>query len=394
MKITKTVISICLIFSLVFGTVLQVRAEKADGYNAADKVQSMSFDFDVKSAYLMEATTGEMLFSKNETETADIASVTKVMTLLLVMEALEAGSFKLDDVVMISSNAASMGGSQVFLEEGERITVEELIKCAVIASANDASVALAELVSGTEEAFVRKMNEKAGQLNLVNTYFENTTGLDDTTTNHHSCAYDIAVLSRELVKYPLILKYSSRWQDSIRGGEMVLTNTNRLIRYYDGCNGLKTGSTDKAGFCITTTAKRGNMQLIAVILGAKTKDERNAAARALLDFGFANFALYESREAYLENIPVLKGKSDTVGAYFKDFYCVVEKSRLSSVEKIYDIPENVTAPVKQGDTVGSITYLLDGVELGRSEIYVCETVSEINLFEVIVRILSKIIVGK
>ncbi len=394
MKITKSLIVLCLIISMIFCTASPVRAEKTDSYNVADKIQSMSFDFSVKSAYLMEATTGQVLFSKNDTETAQIASVTKVMTLLLVMEALEAGNFKLNDIVMISANAASMGGSQVFLEEGERITVEELIKCAVIASANDASVALAELVSGTEEAFVRKMNEKAGQLELKNTYFENTTGLDDTTTNHHSCAYDIAVLSRELIKYDLILKYSSRWQDSIRNGEMVLTNTNRLIRYYDGCNGLKTGSTDKAGFCITTTAKRGNMQLIAVILGADTKDERNAAARALLDFGFANFALYESKESYLENIPVLKGKSDNVGAYFKDFYCVVEKSKLSAIEKIYDIPENIIAPINQGDTVGSITYMLDGQELGKSEIYVCEAVSEINLFEVIIRILSKIVVGK
>ena len=359
-----------------------------------ESVIKPEFNYSVKSAYLMDATTGKMLFSKSEEETANIASVTKVMTLLLVMEALKAGHFKLDDVVMISANAASMGGSQVFLEEGERITVEELIKCSVIASANDASVALAELTAGSEDAFVQKMNEKAGQLGLKNSYFENTTGLDDTTTNHHSCAYDIAVLSRELIKHDLILKYSSMWQDSIRDGEMVLTNTNRLIRYYDGCNGLKTGSTDKAGFCITTTAKRGNMQLIAVILGADTKDERNAAARALLDFGFANFALFEDKDSYLESIPVLKGKRDNIGAYSKGFSCIVEKGKVAAVEKVYEIPENIIAPIKQGDTIGKITYTLDGYELGHTDIYVCESIDEINLFEIIVRILSKIIIGK
>jgi D-alanyl-D-alanine carboxypeptidase (penicillin-binding protein 5/6) len=295
---------------------------------------------------------------------------------------------------MISSRAASMGGSQVFLEEGEQITVEELIKCTVIASANDASVALAELTCGSEEAFVAKMNEKAKELELKNTYFENTTGLDDTTTDHHSCAYDIAVLSRELIKYELILKYSSIWQDSIRNGEMVLTNTNRLIRYYDGCNGLKTGSTDKAGFCITTTAKRGNLELIAVILGAETKDERNAAARALLDFGFANFALFEAKDTYLENIPVLKGKKDTTGLYSDEFVTVVNKGMLSSVERIFDIPENINAPIKTGDVIGSVTYKIGDRMLGKSDIYVKEDIGEINLFEVIIRILSKIVVGK
>ena len=239
-----------------------------------------------------------------------------------------------------------------------------------------------------------KMNEKAGQMGLKNSYFENTTGLDDTTTNHHSCAYDIAILSRELIKYDLILKYSSMWQDSIRDGEMVLTNTNRLIRYYDGCNGLKTGSTDKAGFCITTTAKRGNMQLIAVILGADSKDERNSAARALLDFGFANFALFEDKESYLESIRVLKGKKDDAGAYSRGFSCIVEKGKLTAVEKVYEIPENIVAPINEGDTVGKITYILDGNELGHTDIYVCTSIEEINLFEVIARILAKIIIGK
>ena len=350
-------------------------------------------DQNIKSAYLIEASTNTELYDMNSVEPCEIASVTKVMTLLLVMEALEEGRFKLEDTVYVSKNAASMGGSQVYLEEGEHITVEELIKCAVIASANDASVALAELVSGSEELFVKKMNEKAGQLGLINTYFENTTGLDDTTTNHHSCAKDVATISRELIKYDLILKYSSTWQDSIRDGEMTLTNTNRLIRYYDGCNGLKTGSTDKAGFCITVSAKRGDMKLIAVILGAKTKDDRNSAARELLDYGFANFTLFESKAGFLENIYVRGGKRDAAMLYTKGFSAVIDKSGSGKVEEIYDIPEYLIAPIKSGDVVGKITYKIGDTVIGEAEIYVEEEIEKTNIFDVAVKIIKKIISG-
>ena len=355
---------------------------------------TFDLSIDVRSAYLIEASTGTTLFSKDENEANAIASVTKIMTLLLVMEALEENHFNLDDKVTISRNAASMGGSQVFLEEGEVISVEELIKCAVIASANDASVALAELVSGSEDAFINKMNKKAEQLGLENTVFENTTGLDDTTVNHHSCAKDVAVISRELIKYDLILKYSSVWQDSIRDGDMVLTNTNRLVRYYDGCNGLKTGSTDKAGYCISVTAKRGNMQLIAVILGAKTKDERNDAARALLDYGFANFALYENGGGYLETIPVYGSIKDSLPLYTEKFTKVVQKSDFAKIEIVYDIPEYITAPIKENDAVGSVSYKIGDDNIGESKIYVSENADRITVFQVIMKILEKIIAGK
>ncbi len=385
-----TVISVLLILMIVPISI----AKERDESSIASKVPDMVFDYSVKSAYLVEAKTGTVIFAKNEDESADIASVTKIMTLLLVMEALEAGEFKLEDEVTVSDYAASMGGSQVFLEEGEKITVEELIKCTVIASANDAAVALAELTCGTEGAFVSKMNERAKELGLKNSVFENTTGLDDTTKNHHSCAYDIALLSRELIKYPIVLKYSSVWQDSIRNGEMVLTNTNRLVRYYDGCNGLKTGSTDKAGYCVSATAKRGNMQLIAVILGADTKDERNAAARALLDYGFANYSLYEVEEVYLEDASVLKGVNDKVKLYSSDFSCLIQKGKSSSVEKIYDIPESIKAPIRKNDIVGSVTYKIGDEELGRSDIFAGENIEQITLLETILRILSKIITGK
>lgn len=393
MNIVNSVVSSILVFITMF-SLPTYNYNESKGTEKGIDTGSIELKHNVKSAYLIEAQTGEVLFSKDEEESNAIASVTKVMTLLLVMEALNEGCFKLDDTVIISKNAASMGGSQVFLEEGESISVEELIKCAVIASANDASVALAELVSGSESAFVRKMNDKAEQLGLVNTYFENTTGLDDTTVNHHSCSKDIATISRELIKYNIITKYSSIWQDSIRNGEMVLTNTNRLIRYYEGCNGLKTGSTDKAGFCITVTAKRGNMQLIAVVLGAKTKDERNATAVELMDYGFANFALYESGGVYVESSPVYGGTQDNAAMYSTEFKKLVQKPMLSKIEVTYEIPEYLIAPLVANDTVGKIIYSINGEVIGESNIYVKDDVAKITLFQVITRILSKIIVGK
>ncbi len=348
---------------------------------------------DVGGAYLIEASTGKVLYAENEFSAASPASVTKVMTLLLVCEALDAGKFALTDTVTISAHAASMGGSQVFLEEGERITVEDLIKSTVIASGNDSAVALAELTAGSEAAFVKLMNKRAIELGLKKTSFENTTGLDDTTVNHYTCAADIGAMSRELIKHDIILKYSSIWQDTIRNGEFTLTNTNRLVRYYDGCNGLKTGSTDKAGYCISATAKRGNMQLIAVIMGARTRDERNQAARELLDYGFANFALYERGEEFIEDTDVLCGVKDSVALYSRPFSCVVDKSRLSEIELVYDIPESLIAPIADGDVVGSIIYKVNGEQIGKSDIYTSEFVEKITIWDVFGRIIKRIVCG-
>ena len=358
-----------------------------------DNGADFELDFDLTAAYLCEASTGKVLYSKDEFKAASIASVTKVMTLLLVCEALDAGRFSLSDQVRVSANAASMGGSQVFLEEGEQITVSELIKCTVIASGNDASVALAELCAGSEAAFVKAMNRRAAELGLKNSQFENTTGLDDTTTNHYSCAADIATISRELIKHSIILEYSSIWQDSIRNGEFTLTNTNRLVRYYDGCNGLKTGSTDKAGYCVSATAKRGNMQLIAVILGARTRDERNAAARELLDFGFANFALYEKSEEYVEDIKITKGSIDNAQLYSWPFRTVIDKAKQGSVELEYDIPETLIAPIKAGYPVGNVIYKIDGEQIGSSKIYIKEDVEKIAFTDLFIRIIKRIVLG-
>ena len=393
----KKTISLLLVILIISSLGIISFAEK-EGKTEAEVTSinndtDFQLDYDLTAAYLCEASTGKVLYSMNEFKAASIASVTKVMTLLLVCEALDAGKFSLSDQVRVSANAASMGGSQVFLEEGEKISVEDLIKSAVIASGNDASVALAELCAGSESSFVKMMNRRAVELGLKNSNFENTTGLDDTTTNHYSCAADIATVSRELIKHSIILDYSSIWQDSIRNGEFTLTNTNRLVRYYDGCNGLKTGSTDKAGYCVSATAKRGNMQLVAVILGARTRDERNAAARALLDYGFANFALYERGEEYIEDVSITKGNIDRAQLYSSPFKTVIDKTKQGAVELEYDIPESIVAPIKNGDSIGSIIYKIDGEQIGVSHIYIKEDIYKIGFGELFVRIIKRIVSG-
>lgn len=356
-------------------------------------VDTNSLEISAKSAVLMDAETGMVLYSKNATEALAPASVTKIMTLLLVAEAISDGNISLSDSVYVSANAASMGGSQIFIKEGEEFTVEELLKSTVIASANDAAVALAELVAGTEEAFVDRMNARAKELGMTNSNFENATGLDDTVTNHLTSAYDIALMSRELIKHDTVTKYSNIWQDSIRNGEFVLTNTNRLVRYYDGCTGLKTGSTDKAGFCVSATAMRDGMHLIAVVMGAETRDDRNEAARAMLDYGFSNYALYSEAEAELENVDVRRGCSDKVAVCSSEFAKLVNKSDKKRIEKEYTIPDKLVAPLKAGDVVGSVVYKLDGEEIGKSDVFVKEDIEEIGVFDLFSRILKTVFTG-
>ena len=351
-------------------------------------------ELNAKSAVLMEAETGKIIFAKNEEEALPPASVTKIMTLLLAAEALDSGSFKLTDTVKISSHAASMGGSQVFLEEGEEISVEELIKCAVIASANDAAAALAELVCGSEEAFVEKMNARAVELGMKSSSFENVTGLDDTTKSHLTSALDIAIMSRELIKHDVILKYSSLWQDTIRNGEFTLTNTNRLVRFYDGCNGLKTGSTDKAGYCVSATAKRGDMQLIAVIMGAESRDSRNDIARKMLDYGFATYALYKQEERELKEVPVKFGVKNSCMLYEENFSCLVNKSDLSKIEKVYAIPESITAEIEENECVGRVDYMLNGEKIGEAEIRSKEGIAKIGFFKLWVSVIKGVFVCK
>ena len=236
------------------------------------------------------------------------------------------------------------------------------------------------------------MNKRANELGMKNTNFENVTGLDDTTVNHKTSALDIAIMSRELIKYEEVIKYSSLWQDTIRDGEFTLTNTNRLVRYYDGCNGLKTGSTAKAGFCVSATAKRDGMQLIAVIMGAESRDERNSSAKKLLDYGFSNFTLYRNGTGVLEEVEVNYGKTQRTPVSSNSFSIVIEKGRVKDVEKSYDIPKSINAPMKKGDKIGSITYKLDSSVLGYSDIILVEDVEKIKTLDVFLGILKSIII--
>ena len=362
-KILVLVLAVCMMMHVNVG----IFAENGEKSEAETDVNT--FDVAAKSAVLMEAKTGKILYSKNENDKLPPASVTKIMTLLLVAEAIDSSLLLPDEMLSVSSYAASMGGSQVFLKEGELISVLELIKSTVIASANDAAVLLAERIAGSESSFVDMMNKRAKELGMENTYFENVTGLDDTTEKHMTSAKDIAIMSRELIKHDEIMKYSSLWQDSIRGGEFTLTNTNRLVRFYDGCTGLKTGSTDKAGFCISATAQRDDMHLIAVIMGSESRDIRNAEARKLLDFGFSKYKLYRSEEQALENVPVRFGTVDTVKLYESEFCDVIPAKDISKVEKIYTLPENVSAPIKAGESLGKVEYMVDGSKIGEADIY-------------------------
>ena len=388
----KKISVLFLILSLAFSLCTQVYANNQTK-NKAETEAAIDSSL-VKSAILMEAETGEIIYAQDENEKLIPASVTKIMTLLLTAEALSDERIKLTDEVRISEYAASMGGSQVFLKEGETISVEELLKCTIIASANDAAVALAELVAGNETAFVSLMNKKAKMLGMENTIFENVTGLDDTTENHVTSALDIALMSRELIKHEIILKYSSVWQDSIRNGEFTLTNTNRLVRFYDGCNGLKTGSTAKAGYCMSATAKRGDMQLIAVVMGAQTRDDRNETARNLLDYGFANYGIFKNDEMPVENVKVRCGVKNDVMLYEGKFFKLIPKADLSNVEKIYTIPESISAPINEDEEIGKVEYLLNGEKIGQTKIFSKESIKKICFWRLFGRILYDVLASK
>lgn len=350
---------------------------------------SVDLALECKSAVLMEAATGNILYEQNADEALPPASVTKVMTLLLVMEAIEEGKITLSDTVRTSAHAASMGGSQIYLKEGEEMSVEDMLKSVIIASANDAACALAEHVAGSEEAFVKKMNEKAAELGMKNTNFENTNGLDDTTEKHYTSARDIAIMSRELIKHEKILEYSSIWMDTVRNGMFGLTNTNRLVRFYRGCTGLKTGSTSKAGFCVSATAERDGVSLICVIMGAESGDKRNAMASKLLDYGFANYGVYKYEPEALENMKVTGGISESVKIEAEAFSCVLEKGKISKMQYKVELPESVSAPIKKGDKVGEIVFSCDGSEVGRTEILASEDIPKIGFFELWWRMLAK-----
>ena len=344
--------------------------------------------YDCRSAILIEASTQKVLYEQNADEALPPASVTKIMTLLIVMEAIEEGKISLSDMVSASAHACSMGGSQIYLEEGEQMSVEELIKSVLIASANDAAVALAEYVAGSEEAFVAIMNKRAEELGLKNTHFENTNGLDDTVENHVTSARDIAIMSAKLLTYPKVTQYSSIWMDTIRNGEFGLTNTNRLVRFYKGANGLKTGSTSKAKFCVSASATRDGMTLICVVMAAPSRDIRNNIATKLLDYGFANYAVYNAPSVKIDPISVMGGVKNICGAKAIDFSVVVNKSDISKITNKIELPNKISAPVKQGDKLGCISYYNGEELIGKSDVISEENIEAINFFELLWRFIS------
>ncbi len=314
-----------------------------------------------KSAILMEEATGNILYESNPDERLPIASVTKVMTMLLIMEAVDSGKISLDDMVTVSENAMSYGGSTMFLETGEQLTVNDMLKGIAVASANDGCVAMAEHLAGSESAFVDMMNEKAKELGMENTHFMNTNGLDE--DDHYSSARDVAIMSRELMKHETIFNYTSIWMDTLRGGKFQLANTNKLIRFYNGANGLKTGSTSKALCCLSAAAKRNDMQLIAVVLGAPTSAERFASAKSLLDYGFANYAVNTQITAgdEVQKIAVEKGVDKEVGVVAGDSCStLVKKGQEDNITKEIKIDETITAPIEAGQKIGTMTISRDG----------------------------------
>ena len=363
---------------------------------AEEQRKEVSIGIEAPHAILMETTTGTVLYEKDAHVAVPPASVTKIMTMLLVFEALEAQKIRLDDLVVVSEKAASMGGSQVFLEPNEKQTVDDLLKCIAIASANDACVAMAEYVAGSEEAFVQQMNKRAKELGMNHTQFQNCNGLD--AEGHVISAYDVALMSKELLNsHPEIHQYCTTWMDTIvhqttKGSqEFGLSNTNKLIRQYEYSTGLKTGSTSQAGFCVSATAKKGDLHLIAVIMKGETSKSRFLDAATLLNYGFANYQLYidtnEQRDP-LEEISVIGGTSQKVRpVYEKEFsHLLTGGESEMSIEKRIEIPEEIAAPVKKGQVLGKLNYYHQGKRLGEVSILAESDVEAAKYFDYVKRV--------
>lgn len=381
----KKIFSIAMAILIVFTAAMTAEGERLTTPEELGKIKKAAdvdpnLTISAKSAILIERSTGTVIFEHDADKQMPPASITKIMTLLLVFEAMDEGKFTMETEISASEHACSMGGSQIWLEPGEVFTVNELLKAAAISSANDACVALGEAVSGSEEAFVELMNARAAELGMKNTVFKNCTGLD--AEGHLSTARDIAVMSAELLSHPEIKNYSTVWMDSLRGGETELTNTNRLVRFYKGCTGLKTGSTDEAGCCLSASAERDGMELVSVTLGSPNTDERFAAGRKLLDYGFANFALVKMTppEEYLAPIAVSHGTEETVQPVCQEMPAfLLKKGQRDGVEQSVYLPEKLEAPIKSGDVIGRVTVTLNGGEIGGYDIVAAEDVPRMGL---------------
>lgn len=357
------------------------------------KVSAVSVDtVTAPSAILMESTTGKIIFEKNSHEKRPCASVTKVMTLLLVFEAIDSGKLSLDDTITASEHAASMGGSDIWLEPGEKMSADDMIKATVVASANDAAVALAEHISGSEEAFIENMNKRAKELKMNDTVFKNCNGLDE--EGHVTSAYDVAIMSKELIKHEKIFDYSSIWLDTLRDGKTQIVNTNKLLKTYNGITGLKTGTTDDAGCCMSATAQRGDVSLIAVVLGCDTGKERFADAAALLDYGFANISVVELElpEDMPSQIKVDGGMESSVQINCPvSSKVVVDKGREADIKSTVKLSESVAAPVEENQKLGTIIYTVDGKTVSECDITAASCVEEISYISVLGEIFNSVI---
>lgn len=348
-------------------------------------------EINAKSVILMEQSTGKVLYENNADEQLPPASITKIMTMVLICEALDSGALKMTDVVTTSEHAASMGGSQIWLEPKETMNVKDLVKAVAIGSANDASVALAEHIAGSEEGFVTMMNEKANQLGMKNTVFKNACGLD--ADGHLSTARDVALMSRELLKHDVIREFTSTWMDSLRGGETQLVNTNKLVRFYLGATGLKTGTTDKAGSCLSASAKRDNMELIAVVMGAADSKERFAGAKKLLDYGFANWKITTPTvdKSSISTLPVKMGQKETVKLIIDEISPeLIRNGEKSSIKSVVELPESVEAPIVKGEQIGKLKIMNGDKLLSEYAIYAAEDVERVNFGYTFSRLISKL----
>lgn len=355
-RMLTAVLGLCLLGQLLCAPAL--------GLNGGKKGKQPKVEVHAKSVILVERETGSVLYRRKEHKILEPASVTKVMTMLLTMEALDRGQIAMDDPVTCSAYAASMGGSQVYLKEGEQMTVHDLLKAVAVASGNDAAVALAEYVAGSESAFVDRMNRRAEELGMEDTRFRNCNGLP--AEGHVTSAYDIALMSRALLSHPGIREFTGTWMDTLRDGTFQLSNTNKLIYYYDGATGLKTGSTAGAGYCISASALRDGMELIAVVLGSETSQERFDTARNLLDYGFGSWALVDvTPKEPLPEIPVTLGERDRVSLLpaEPERKVLVERAQRGEVTTALELPEELRAPVAQGDQVGLLRVSIGGKEI-------------------------------
>lgn len=353
-----------------------------------DAAIGTKLDIKAKSAVLMEVNSGKILYEQNSDQKLPPASITKIMSLLLVMEAISNGKLSVEDVVTASEHACSMGGSQIWLEPGEAMTVDDLLKAAVIASANDATVALGEQIAGSEEGFVAMMNQKAKELGMNNTHFANATGLD--AEGHISSAHDVAVMSAELIKHDLIKKYSTVWMDSLRGGESELVNTNKLVRFYEGTTGLKTGTTSGAGYCLSATAERNGLELVAVIMSGDTSADRFNGAKKLLDYGFANYEYVTIKPKLEIDAVAVKNGVERVAKIMpsSDFGALLKKSEATEVSQKITMLENLTAPIEKGAVVGRVDFYLKDQLIGSVDITNVEKVDKKSFLTVFLWILD------